>query len=92
MKKIVRLKESDLINIIRRVIKEQEVEEDRLDFEKMSDDELHDFHPEIKKHPEHFKNFEPKGKFLKWRGEVAKRNIYKRGGKFHDAFDKETEN
>ena len=92
MKKIVRLKESDLINIIRRVIKEHEVEEERLDFEKMSDDELHDFHPEIKKHPEHFKNFEPKGKFLKWRGEVAKRNIYKRGGKFHDAFDKETEN
>jgi hypothetical protein len=68
------------------------MEEDRLDFEKMSDDELHDFHPEIKKHPRHFKNFEPRGEFLGWRGEVAKRNIYKRGGKFHDAFDKETEN
>ena len=90
MKKIVRLKESDLINIIRRVIKEHEVEEERLDFEKMSDDELHDFHPEIKKHPRHFKNFEPKGEFLGWRGEVAKRNIYKRGGKFHDSFDKKT--
>jgi hypothetical protein len=66
------------------------MEEDRLDFEKMSDDELHDFHPEIKRHPRHFKNFEPRGEFLKWRGEVAKRNIYKRGGKFHDSFDKKT--
>ena len=68
------------------------IDEDRFDFEKMSDDELHDFHPEIKKHPRHFKNFEPRGEFLGWRGEVAKRNIYKRGGKFHNAFDKETEN
>jgi len=68
------------------------MKEDRLDFEKMSDDELHDLHPHIKKHPRHFKNFEPKGEFLGWRGEVAKRNIYKRGGKFHDAFDKKTEN
>ena len=68
------------------------MDEERFDFEKMSDDELHDFHPEIKKHPRHFKNFEPRGEFLGWRGEVAKRNIYKRGGKFHNAFDKETEN
>ena len=65
------------------------MKEDRLDFEKMSDDELHDFHPEIKKHPRHFKNFEPRGEFLGWKGEVDKRNIYKRGGKFHNAFDKE---
>jgi len=90
MKKVIKLTERDLINIIRRVIKEQEVEEDRLDFEKMSDDELHDFHPEIKRHTEHFKDFKPTGKFLGWRGEVAKRNIYKRGGKFHDSFDKKT--
>ena len=68
------------------------MEEDRLDFEKMSDDELHSLHPHVKKHEKHFKNFEPKGEFLGWRGEVAKRNIYKRGGKFHDAFDKEIEN
>jgi hypothetical protein len=65
------------------------MDEDRIDFEKMSDDELHDFHPEIKKHPRHFKNYEPRGEFLGWKGEVDKRNIYKRGGKFHNAFDKE---
>ena len=51
MKKVIKLTERDLINIIRRVIKEQEVDEDRLDYESMSDEELHDFHPEIKKHP-----------------------------------------
>jgi predicted GTPase len=89
MKKIVKLKESDLMNIIRRVIKEQEMEEDRLDFENMSDDELHSLHPHVKKHPKHFKNFEPTSEYLGWRGEVAKRNIYKRHGKFHNAFDKE---
>jgi hypothetical protein len=88
MKKVIKLKESDLINIIRRVIKEQEVEEDRLDFEKMSDEELHSLHPHIKKHPRHFKNFEPIGEYLRWKGEVSKRNIYKQRGKFHDAFDK----
>jgi hypothetical protein len=65
------------------------MEEERFDFEKMSDDELHDLHPHIKKHPRHFKNFEPRGEFLGWKGEVDKRNIYKRGGKFHNAFDKE---
>jgi len=65
------------------------MDEESFDFEKMSDDELHDLHPHIKKHPRHFKNFEPKGKFLGWKGEVDKRNIYKRGGKFHNAFDKE---
>jgi predicted GTPase len=91
MKKVIKLTERDLINIIRRVIKEQEVDEDRLDYKSMSDEELHDFHPEIKKHPRHFKNFEPRGEFLRWRGEVAKRNIYKKGEKFHNAFDKETE-
>jgi hypothetical protein len=67
------------------------MDEDRLDYESMSDDELHDFHPEIKRHPRHFKNFEPTSEYLGWRGEVAKRNIYKRGEKFHNAFDKETE-
>ena len=65
------------------------MDEERLDFMNMSDDELHDFHPEIKKHPRHFKNYEPRGEFLGWKGEVDKRNIYKRGGKFHNAFDKE---
>ena len=35
MKKVIKLTERDLINIIRRVIKEQEVEEDRLDFKKI---------------------------------------------------------
>jgi len=88
MKKVIKLKESDLINIVRRVIKEQEVEEDRLDFEKMSDEELHSLHPHIKKHPRHFKNFSPTSEYLGWKGEVDKRNIYKRRGKFHDAFDK----
>jgi len=65
------------------------MDEERFDFEKMSDDELHDLHPHIKKHPRHFKNFEPTSEFLGWRGEVNKRNIYKRHGKFHNAFDKE---
>ena len=90
MPKVVKLTEKDLYNIIKRVIKEQEMEEERFDFEKMSDDELHDLHPHIKKHPRHFKNFEPTSEFLGWRGEVNKRNIYKRHGKFHNAFDKET--
>ena len=89
MKKVVKLTERDLYNIIKRVIKEQEMEEERFDFEKMSDDELHDLHPHIKKHPRHFKNFEPTSEFLGWKGEVSKRNIYKRHGKFHNAFDKE---
>ena len=89
MPKVVKLTEKDLYNIIKRVIKEQEIEEERFDFEKMSDDELHDLHPHIKKHPRHFKNFEPTSEFLGGRGEVNKRNIYKRHGKFHNAFDKE---
>ena len=89
MPKVVKLTEKDLYNIIKRVIKEQEMKEERFDFEKMSDDELHDLHPHIKKHPRHFKNFEPTSEFLGWRGEVNKRNIYKRHGKFHNAFDKE---
>lgn len=91
MKKIVKLKESDLINIIKRVIKEQEMEEDRFDFANMSDDELHDLHPEIKRHPRHFKDFSPTSEYLGWRGEVDKRNLYKRFGKFHNAFDKKKE-
>lgn len=91
MKKVIKLTERDLMNIVKRVIKEREVEEDRLDFEKMSDDELHDLHPEIKRHPRHFKDFTPTSEYLGWRGEVDKRNLYKRRGKFHDAFDKETE-
>ena len=53
MKKVVKLKESDLINIIKRVIKEQEMEERRFDFENMSDEELHSLHPHVKKHPKH---------------------------------------
>jgi hypothetical protein len=65
------------------------VNEDRFDFEKMSDEELHDLHPHIKKHPRHFKDFSPTSEYLGWKGEAAKRNIYKRGGKFHNAFDKE---
>jgi hypothetical protein len=64
------------------------VNEDRFDFEKMSDEELHDLHPHIKKHPRHFKDFSPTSEYLGWKGEVAKRNIYKQRGKFHDAFDK----
>lgn len=65
------------------------MEEERFDFRKMSDDELHDLHPHIKKHPKHFKDFSPTSEFLGWKGEVDKRNIYKRHGKFHNAFDKE---
>ena len=65
------------------------IEEDRMDYERMSDDELHDLHPDIKKHEKHFKNFEPTSEYLRWKGEVSNRNIYKRGGKFHDSFDTE---
>jgi hypothetical protein len=65
------------------------MDEDRFDFEKMSDEELHDLHPHVKKHPRHFKDFSPTSEYLGWKGEAAKRNIYKRGGKFHNAFDKE---
>lgn len=67
------------------------MDEERLDFEGMSDEELHDLHPEIKRHPKHFKDFTPTSEYLGWRGEVDKRNLYKRRGKFHDAFDNETE-
>jgi hypothetical protein len=67
------------------------MDEERFDFEKMSDDELHDLHPEIKRHSRHFKDFTPTSEYLGWRGEVDKRNIYKRSGKFHNAFDKKTE-
>jgi predicted GTPase len=88
MKKIVKLKESDLMNIIKRIIKEQEMEEERLDFEKMSDEELHSLHPHVKKHSKHFKDFTPTSEFLGWKGEVDKRNLYKRIGKYHNAFDK----
>jgi hypothetical protein len=65
------------------------MDEERFDFEKMSDDELHDLHPHVKKNLKHFKNFEPTSEYLGWKGEVSKRNIYKRYGKFHNAFDKE---
>lgn len=65
------------------------MDEERFDFEKMSDDELHDLHPHVKKNPKHFKNFEPTSEYLGWKGEVSKRDIYKRYGKFHNAFDKE---
>jgi hypothetical protein len=67
------------------------MDEERFDFDGMSDDELHDLHPDIKRHPRHFKDFTPTSEYLGWRGEVDKRNLYKRRGKFHDAFDKETE-
>jgi hypothetical protein len=67
------------------------IEEERFDFEKMSDEELHDLHPHIKRHSRHFKDFTPTSEYLGWRGEVDKRNLYKRHGKFHNAFDKETE-
>ena len=87
MKKVVKLTERDLINIVKRVINEQ-----RMDFEKMSDEELHDLHPEVKGHPKHFKNHVPTSEYLGWKGEVNKRGIYKRFGKFHDAFtDKKKE-
>jgi hypothetical protein len=65
------------------------MDEERFDFEKMSDEELHDLHPHVKKHPRHFKDFSPTSEYLGWKGEASKRNIYKRGGKFHNAFDKE---
>jgi hypothetical protein len=64
------------------------MDEDRLDFGGMSDDELHDLHPEVKGHKAHFKTFEPTSEYLGWRGEVDKRNLYKYRGKFHNAFDK----
>jgi hypothetical protein len=67
------------------------MDEERLDFGGMSDEELHDLHPEIKRHPKYFKDFTPTSEYLGWRGEVDKRNLYKRHGKFHNAFDKETE-
>lgn len=67
------------------------LDEERFDFENMSDEELHDLHPHIKRHPRHFKDFSPTSEYLGWRGEVDKRNIYKRHGKFHDAFDNEKE-
>ncbi len=67
------------------------MDEERLDFGNMSDEELHDLHPEVKKHPRHFKDFTPTSEYLGWRGEVDKRNLYKRHGKFHNAFDKKTE-
>lgn len=78
-----------IMNVINGLGVNSSMNEDRLDFEKMSDDELHDLHPHIKKHPRHFKDFTPTSEYLGWKGEAAKRNIYKRGGKFHNAFDKE---
>jgi hypothetical protein len=38
-----------------------------------------------------FENFSPTSEYLGWRGEVDKRNIYKKYGKFHNAFDNEKE-
>jgi hypothetical protein len=85
MKKVIRLTERDLMNIVKRVISEQ-----RFDFENMSDEELHNLHPEVKGHPRHFKNHTPTSEYLGWRGEVAKRGIYKRSGKYHNAFTDKT--
>jgi hypothetical protein len=66
--------------------------ENRFDFENMSDEELHDLHPEVKGHPKHFKNHVPTSEYLGWRGEVNKRGIYKRSGKYHNSFtDKKKE-
>jgi hypothetical protein len=67
------------------------MDEQRMNFDDMSDEELHSLHPEIKKHPRHFKDFKPTSEYLGWRGEVSNRNMYKHGGKFHNAFDKEIE-
>jgi len=82
-----------LCDIIESLIKpvSSSVNEDRLDFGNMSDDELHDLHPHVKGHPKHFKDFKPTSEYLGWRGEVDKRNLYKRHGKFHNAFDKKKE-
>jgi len=71
--------------------KVETIDEDRFDFENMSDEELHDLHPHVKGHPRHFKDFSPTSEYLGWRGEVDKRNIYKKYGKFHNAFDNEKE-
>lgn len=65
--------------------------ESRDSFKDMSDDELHSFHPDVATHKNHFKNFKPTSEYLGWRGEVDKRNLYKRHGKFHNAFDKKKE-
>jgi len=84
--------EQDAENMISDFISSSsEMKEDRFDFENMSDEELHDLHPHVKRHPRHFKDFSPTSEYLGWRGEVDKRNIYKRYGKFHDAFDKKKE-
>ena len=40
----------------------------------------------------HFKDFSPTSEYLGWRGEVDKRNLYKRHGKFHNAFDNKEDN
>ena len=88
MKKVIKLKESDLMNIIKRVIREQETTEVRHNYEDMSDD---GFHPEVATHKDHFKDYKPTSEYLGWKGEVSKRNMYKRNGKFHNAFDKKKE-
>ena len=68
------------------------IKEQRMDFGGMSDKELHDLHPEVKGHPKHFKNHVPTSEYLGWRGEVDKRGLYKRSGKYHNAFtDKKKE-
>jgi hypothetical protein len=82
---------ADVIESFVKSISSSPVNEDRLDFENMSDDELHSLHPEVKKHPKHFKDYRPTSEYLGWKGEVSKRNMYKRNGKFHNAFDKKKE-
>ena len=67
------------------------VNESRNNFKDMSDDELHSFHPDVATHRDHFKDYKPTSEYLGWRGEVDKRNLYKRHGKFHNAFDKKKE-
>lgn len=80
-----------LSDVIESFVSSSTVNESRDSFKDMSDDELHSFHPDVATHKNHFKNYKPTSEYLGWRGEVDKRNLYKRHGKFHNAFDKKKE-